>query len=157
MHFAPTTESDRTYIARLNFLTDVFGDEHAAVCAEFERDFEYYVRDWRPEHGGIIAWDGCIPAGGVWLVHGTEERHGYGHVTEGIPELALAVEGRYQGQGIGTALLKQAADLAKDLGAPGISLSVHPDNERAYGLYLKQGFAETGIVREGHPVLLKEF
>lgn len=31
----PTTESDRTYIARLNFLTDVFGDEHADIGADF--------------------------------------------------------------------------------------------------------------------------
>lgn len=155
MYFASTTEADRTYIARLNFLTDVFGEEHADVSPEFDRDFDFYVRDWQPENGGFIAWDGNIPAGGVWLVWGTDERHGYGHVTEGIPELALAVEGRYKGQGIGTALLEMAAELAKELGAPGISLSVAPTNERAHRLYLHVGFEPTGIVREGHPVLAR--
>ncbi|SPJ40523.1 hypothetical protein CHUV2995_01318 [Corynebacterium diphtheriae subsp. lausannense] len=37
----PTTESDRTYIARLNFLTDVFGDEHADIGADFLEDCRF--------------------------------------------------------------------------------------------------------------------
>lgn len=148
MHFAPTTEADRTYIARLNFLTDVFGDEHAEVSSGFDRDFDYYVRDWHPEDGGFIAWDGNIPAGGVWLVRGTDERHGYGHVKEGIPELAIAVEPRYRGKGVAKQLLELVP-------AP-VSLSVHPANERAHRLYLKAGFTPTDIVREGHEVLVKQ-
>lgn len=147
MHFAPTTESDRTYIARLNFLTDVFGDEHAAISEEFDRDFDYYVRDWQPEGGGFIAWDGGIPAGGVWLVYGTEERHGYGHYREGVPELAIAVEPRYRGKGVAAQLL--------DIVEGPVSLSVHPDNKRAYQRYLKSGFQPTGLEREGHVVLMR--
>lgn len=147
MDFTPTTEADRTYIARLNFLTDVFGDEHAAVSAEFDRDYDYYVRDWQPVNGGFIAWDGNIPAGGVWLVYGTAERHGYGHFREGVPELAIAVEPRYRGKGVAKRLLEQVA-------GP-VSLSVHPDNERAYRLYRKCGFEETGVAREGHVVLMR--
>ena len=65
LELRPTTEADRTYIARLNFLTDTFGDEHGTVPAEFDEDFTFYVDDWQPERGGFIAWRGNIPAGGV--------------------------------------------------------------------------------------------
>ncbi|MEJ5927820.1 N-acetyltransferase [Corynebacterium sp. H128] len=152
-----TSELDRTYVARLNFLTDTFGDEQGTLSDDFDEDYAFYVAEWEPSNGGFIAWRGNIPAGGVWLVWGTDDQHGYGHVTEGIPELAIAVEGRFKGQGIGTALLDAATELARTLGAPGISLAVAPDNERAHRLYLHVGFEDTGIVRNGHPVLVKRF
>ncbi|AKK02120.1 GNAT family N-acetyltransferase [Corynebacterium epidermidicanis] len=151
------TESDRTYIARLNFLTETFGDEHGTIGEDFEEEFVYYVQGWQPEQGAVIAWRGAIPAGGAWLRPGTDDRHGFGHVREGIPEVAIAVEERYKGQGLGTALLNRATELAGELGYAGISLSVHPDNARAHRLYLHLGFQDTGIVREGHAVLVKEF
>ncbi|MGP3701837.1 hypothetical protein ACR3EC_09940, partial [Corynebacterium diphtheriae] len=75
----PTTESDRTYIARLNFLTDVFGDEHADIGADFLEDYRFYVKQWDPTNGGLIAWSPkMIPAGGAWLVWGNNNDHGYG-------------------------------------------------------------------------------
>lgn len=152
----PLTEADRTYLARLNFLTDVLGDEFAELHADFDTDFGYYLGDWNPDRGGFIAWEGNIPAGGVWLNWGTDERHGYGHVAAGIPELALAVEPRFRGQGVGTLLLDAATDLAEEMGAPGISLSVAPENERAHRLYLHVGFQPVGENR-GHILLVKRF
>lgn len=155
MHLTPTTESDRTYIARLNFLTDTFGDEHAPISEDFDQDFDFYVRNWKPENGGFIAWEDGVPAGGVWLVWGTDDNHGYGHVAADIPELAIAVEARFGGRGVAKQLLDAATDLAATLGAPGISLAVHPENERAHQLYLRKGFEPTGIEHHGHPVLLR--
>lgn len=151
-----TQESDRTYIARLNFLTETFGDEHGEVSEEFEPEYGFYVESWEPNQGGFIAWDGCIPAGGVWLNWGNEYARGYGHIEEGIPELALAVEGRYKGQGIGTALINAATELARTLRAPGISLSVDPANERAHRLYKHLDFEQEDVYKE-HPVLVKRF
>ena len=58
------TESDRTYLSRLNFLTDTFGDEFGEVSAEFKRDWIYYLENWHEDNGGFIAWRGRIPAGG---------------------------------------------------------------------------------------------
>ena len=150
------TQSDRTYLSRLNLLTDTFGDEFGEVSAEFERDWIYYLENWSEDKGGFIAWRGRIPAGGVWLNWGTDEFHGFGHVEEGIPELALAVENRFQGEGIGTALLEAATELARQMGAPGISLSVAAENERAHRLYLHLGFEQVSE-REGHFVLVKRF
>ena len=40
------TESDRTYLSRLNFLTDTFGDEFGEVTADFDRDWIYYLQNW---------------------------------------------------------------------------------------------------------------
>ncbi|WP_172595886.1 GNAT family N-acetyltransferase [Corynebacterium kutscheri] len=143
----PTTESDRSYIARLNFLTEVFGDEHAELTDQemkrFHEDFEYYVRQWEPNNGGFIAWDGDIPAGGVWLVWGTDQQHGYGYVDSRLPELAIAVEPRYRkGKGVGTALIQEVLELAQKQQWAGVSLSVSEDNPRAHALYRRLGFKD---------------
>ena len=79
------TESDSTYLSRLNFLTDTFGDEFGAVTVDFDRDWIYYLQNWTEDKGGFIAWRGHIPAGGVWLNWGSDDFHGFGHVEEGIP------------------------------------------------------------------------
>ena len=155
----PTTESDRTYIARLNFLTDVFGDESATPSAHFVDAYHLYVENWRPTGGGFIAVDSLgIPCGGIWLIYGTEEEHGYGHVEEGIPELAIAVENRNQGQGLGTRLLTAAIDQVRESGAPGISLCVDDDNPGAHKLYLRMGFEEVAYDSEhGYHGLVQRF
>lgn len=136
----PTTESDRTYIARLNYLTETFGDDLGELGPNFAADYEFYVDNWRPEQGGFVAWDNHIPLGGVWLVWGTDDKHGYGFVRDDIPELAIAVESRAAGRGLGTALIKAAIDLAEQLGAPSISLAVDTANPRAERLYRHLGF-----------------
>lgn len=147
-------ESDRTYIARLNFLTDVFGDEKADLSSHFLEDARYYVDEWSPSDGGFIAFDDQgIPAGGVWLRWGkegwgTDNRHGYGHYRDGYPELAIAVENRYQGSGVGTRLLTAAIEFAKEAEAPGISLCVDKKNPKAHRLYKKLGFQEYTFLEE---------
>lgn len=156
MQLLSLTDADRTYLARLNFLTDTFGDEFKELPAEFDTDFDYYLGGWEPSRGGFIAWEGNVPAGGAWLNWGTAERHGYGHVAEGIPEVALAVEPRFRSQGVGTMLLDACTVLAREMNAPGISLSVAEDNTRAHRLYLHLGFEPVGHGR-GHEVLVKRF
>lgn len=156
MELRATQESDRTYLARLNFLTDTFGDEHGELSPDFADDFAFYVENWDPNQGGFIAWQELVPAGGVWLNWGTEDNHGFGFVEPAIPELAIAVEARYKGQGIATTLIDAAISLAQTLRAPGISLAVHPDNPRAKGLYEHLGFEHVGS-HEDHFVMVKRF
>lgn len=139
----PTTESDRTYIYRLNFLTEVFGEETAEISENFSEDLHFYVKSWAPDRGGFIAWDSQgIPAGGVWLLWGAENDHGYGFVAPDIPELAIAVEPRFRGQGAGSLLINAAIKQARELGAPGVSLCVDDDNPRALKLYRRLGFVD---------------
>ena len=53
-------------------------------------------------------------------------------------------------------LIDAATELAREMGAPGISLSVAKDNDRAHRLYLHLGF-EPVSERSGHIVLVKRF
>lgn len=141
--FRTTTEADRTYISRLSYLAEVFGDETVTPpSAGFLRADRFYVGAWEPDNGGIVAVDAQLnnPAGGAWLIDGTEELHGTGYVAEGIPELAIAVEKRYWRQGLGRELLYRTVDLARQLGREGVSLSVHDNNHKARALYESSGF-----------------
>lgn len=154
----PTTESDRTYIARLNFLTDVFGDEHADIGADFLADYRFYVKQWDPTNGGLIAWSPkMIPAGGAWLVWGNNNDHGYGYVSEDIPEVAIAVEPRYRGKGVGSILLNKSLELARALGTPGLSLSVDDGNPRAKKLYERLGFQHIRHSDAGFSIMCNRF
>lgn len=139
----PASVSDRTYIARLFFLTDVFGDETKPVSEFHTRDLPGYVDDWDPERdGGFMAFDQfSVPAGGIWLRYWSgPDAAGWANLGPDIPELAVAVESRYAGRGLSRRLLDDAVALARSQGAPAISLSVDKDNPRARHVYEKYGF-----------------
>lgn len=151
-------EADRTYLARLNFLTDVFGNEDAETSEHFLEEARFYLDSWKPASGGFVVWDGAIPAGGVWLNWGTERFHGAGFVEEGIPEVAIAVESRYRGRGLASLLLSAVADLAQEMNAPGVSLAVATGNESAYAVYEHLGFSLEQKVAGSHYVaMVKRF
>ncbi|SDM12776.1 Ribosomal protein S18 acetylase RimI [Corynebacterium mycetoides] len=142
--FHPATESDRTYIRRLNFLTEVFGDEGRALGDDALDGVENYVDNWDPERdGGIIAFDEFrTPAGGVWLRYWQSPAEGHAFIRPDVPELAIAVENRYAGNALGEQLLQAACDLARSHGARQIALWVDPDNPRARHRYEKFGFTD---------------
>jgi len=58
--------------------------------------------------------------------------------------LAITVLRDYWGQGIGTGLMEQMLDFAREIGAELASLEVRSDNERAKALYRKFGFQSYG-------------
>lgn len=140
----PATESDRTYLQRLNYLADVLGDE-SAVIGEEERDgVAGYVDDWNPDRdGGIVAFDQWrTPAGGVWLRYWASPEQGHANLGPDTPELAIAVESRFAGHRLGVQLLQAAADLAREQGARQVALWVDPDNPRARHRYESFGFRD---------------
>lgn len=140
----PAAESDRTYIQRLNFLTDVFGDESGEIDESSITDLIAYVDHWDPERdGGVIAFDEYrTPAGGVWLRHWQDPEEGHANLSPEVPELALAVENRFHGHALGAKLLQAACDLARSQGAQRIVLFVDPDNPRARHRYEEFGFTD---------------
>lgn len=147
--FRRATESDRTYLQRLNFLADVFGDETAEI-GQGERDgVEGYVDDWDPDRdGGVIAFDEWrTPAGGVWLRYWAKPEEGHANFGSDIPEIAIAVEGRFAGNRLAAQLLEEAAALAREKGSPKLALWVDPENPRARHRYEDFGFVEV----DGHP------
>lgn len=137
----PTTESDRTYLTRLFYLTDVYGDETREVSDDFPDSLSLYVDAWDAGQGGLVALsDKGVPAGGVWLRAGSSARPRYGWVSDEIPELAIAVEGAYRRQGLAAQLLRAIVDYARAEGCPGVSLSVDTVNEGARRVYERFGF-----------------
>lgn len=144
------TESDRTYIQRLNFLADVFGDETAEIGEEERRGTVEYVDKWDPARdGGIIACDQFrTPAGGVWLRYWESPEAGSANLGPNIPELAIAVEQRFAGHRLGSKLLRAAVELAAYQGAPQIALWVDPKNARARHRYEQFGFVPVPEVKD---------
>jgi ribosomal protein S18 acetylase RimI-like enzyme len=121
--------------------------ESSIATVRSHPDLLRYVKDWgRSGDIGFVAMDN-IPIGAAWLRLFSSEDRGFGYIDEGIPELAIAVLPEYRGKGIGTKLLTQIIEGAKDL-YPIISLSVR-DNNPAIDLYQRLGFVNVdngGIV-----------
>lgn len=136
------TESDRTYLRRLDYLADVFGDESRSRIGAV-RSAEEYVGKWSPERdGGFIAYDEeLVPAGGVWLRYWQpDDDYTKANLGPDVPELAIAVENRSHGHRLGRTLLQAGCDLAAEHGAPLIALHVEPGNDRALHVYQSFGF-----------------
>lgn len=140
--YRETSGADLTYIRRLNYLTEVFGDESVTPeSAEFLAGTEFYVGAWQPTDGVLVLDEDLDnPAGAAWFIFASSGAHGAGYVADDIPEVAVAVEKRYQGRGLGTQLLRRAADSVRARGCPGVSLCVHRDNPGARRLYEREGF-----------------
>jgi ribosomal protein S18 acetylase RimI-like enzyme len=106
-----------------------------------------YLEAW-PRDGdyGLVAEEPAAPPlGAAWWRHFKAEHHGYGFVSETIPELCLAVRLEARGRGIGSALLAALLDEAHARELPALSLSVSERNP-ALRLYERAGFACVGRV-----------
>lgn len=79
------------------------------------------------------------PTGVAWLRYLSATDPGYGFVSPDIPPLTVAVATRWRGQGIGRALLRAIADLARQAGIGQVSLSVERKNF-AQKLYLSEEY-----------------
>lgn len=79
---------------------------------------------------------------GVWIdTHSPRRRHAAG--------IGMAVHDRWQGRGVGTALLRAGLDLADSwLNVIRLELHVFTDNERAIALYRRFGFEVEGTLRK---------
>lgn len=172
-------EEDRTYLLRLLYLTSVFGDETAELPQYHLPDVERYVGDWSPlVDGGVIATsDFHVPAGGAWLRYYTGDNKGAAYMgpqdpgadphdeslwatefdPETIPELCIAVERRYAGQGLGKILLDNVVNLARQQDAPAIALWVDSENPRARKLYESAGFSDISIPNAEPGAMIKYF
>lgn len=109
-----------------------------------------YVEDF-----GRAADDRCLAAvcdgrvaGAVWV----RRMHGFGHVDDATPELAVALYPEYRGRGVGTLLLRAMLDLLRAEGCTRVSLSVQREN-RAAAWYLREGF-ELLAERDGELVMV---
>jgi diamine N-acetyltransferase len=65
----------------------------------------------------------------------------------------LAIDASEQGNGWGRAAVSALAERAKARGSEILSLTVHPDNERARQVYVSAGFVTTGQEVEGEALM----
>jgi len=65
--------------------------------------------------------------------------------------LNLSIGAPWQRGGRGTALLKEAAAVARKLGATNIFLEVRPSNEAGLALYRRFGFRRVAVRRDYYP------
>jgi GNAT superfamily N-acetyltransferase len=89
---------------------------------------------------GLIAVRDSVDVGAVWLRLLEGEQAGYGYVSNGVPELGIALLAEARGQGIGTALLTELFEEAVP-SYEAVSLAVAKGNPAA-ALYRRAGFKE---------------
>ncbi len=65
----------------------------------------------------------------------------------GVRIYSVAVDAQARGKGVGAAMVKFAAEFAKNAGLEKVSLEVRTDNQAAIGLYEKYGFSITGRLK----------
>ena len=65
--------------------------------------------------------------------------------------LIITIDQPFQGQGLGQQLLDHMANTAADRGCITLLLEVRRSNNRAFNLYLSQGFCEVGIRKNYYP------
>jgi ribosomal protein S18 acetylase RimI-like enzyme len=109
---------------------------------------ERYVVSWsRTGDLGFVADDASGHRGGAaWYRLFTTDRHGYGFVSQRVPEVSIGLEPSWRGLGLGRRLLEHlhAAAIADRITR--LSLSVEVSNLRAIRLYERFGYVPGGIV-----------
>jgi ribosomal protein S18 acetylase RimI-like enzyme len=105
-----------------------------------------YSEGWgRKGDRSLIALTDNNPIGAVWYRLFSETNTGYGFVDSDTPELGIAINSEYRGQGIGRILMSEIIKQAEFDGYKSLSLSVNPENTSAVKLYEKLGFKYFGL------------
>jgi ribosomal protein S18 acetylase RimI-like enzyme len=106
---------------------------------------ERFERQQQGEAVYVIAWKDERPVGHLLLTWASnvQERAAGAPVCPHLSD--IAVNPRYQSQGIGSRLMEAAERLVEHRGYERVGLSVALDNVRARRLYERRGYADAGI------------
>lgn len=95
-----------------------------------------------PDYLMLLAMDGEEIVGNASVSRHTRARFAHRW------DVAISVRKSHWGKGIGSYLMTQLIEFAKNSGAEVVSLEVRSDNERAKSLYRKFGFKKFGTYRK---------
>lgn len=146
LRIRPAQHSDEAFLWRMLY--------HAAHMEQDDAPFPdgaksnpylaRYVQNWgAPADLGLIGELEGMPVGAAWS-RLLEPHEGEPPAEELLPELAVAVEPAYLGQGIGTRLLAAYLEAAEQH-FPAVTLTVRAGNP-ALRLYQRAGFEITGEI-----------
>jgi ribosomal protein S18 acetylase RimI-like enzyme len=109
---------------------------------------EVYLESWgRAGDLGFVAADASGQRGGAaWYRLFVPDRHGYGFVSQRVPEISIGLERSWRGRGLGRRLLEHLHAAAIGDNIPRLSLAVNASNLRAVRLYENLGYVTRGIV-----------
>lgn len=110
-------------------------EERDGIATEPPVDAEERARAFAGNLGGTVVAvaDDQI----IGVLHVEASHHGFG-------ELGMLVAAGWRGRGVGSALMRAAADWARGQGLHKLCLEVFPHNTAAIALYRKCGYAEEG-------------
>lgn len=95
----------------------------------------------------LVAWDGDEPLGSGVLRWAGSVGDNARAAAGGAPALIhLHVRDTHRGQGVGTALLREAELVVSRRGGTTLALAVGVDNADAARLYLRLGYHQTGVL-----------
>ena len=116
-------------------------DDYARLIGRWDAE-EHITEIEKPSCRYLVARDGTEIAGFAIL-------QSVGSANHCVRLRRIAVEN--PGRGVGSGLLRSVLQICfAELAANRVELFVFVENERAYRTYLKNGFAEEGIVRDLH-------
>ena len=138
----PAEAEDFTFLATMLGEAAVWRPDKPTPTADqvlADPRYAMYLAGWprQGDHGLVAEQDG--PLGAAWYRTYTELSHGYGFISEEVPELSIAVVVSRRHEGIGRRLLIDLINASIAQGYPALSLSVNADNP-ARGLYESVGF-----------------
>jgi ribosomal protein S18 acetylase RimI-like enzyme len=130
IHVRPSRDDDRMPLA---LLFAAVAEERDGIGSEPPIDLEARAASWRLDGDFVAEAAGEI----VGQIHVDASGHGFG-------EIGMAVAREWRGKGVGSALMAEAIDWARERGLHKLSLSVFAHNDAAIALYRKFGFVEEG-------------
>lgn len=143
----PATADDRGLLTQMLALAVAWDDDRPIEPGAITEhpQLSRYVDGWAaPGDVGVVAQVDGVGIGAAWARLLTGEDAGYGHVSDAVPEISMAVHPEHRGRGTGGRLLDALLGALRAGGTAAASLSVADGNVVARHLYERTGFVTVG-------------
>ena len=146
LEFRDATENDNRFLKDMLYRSalgphDSLPGPEDNGYADFWRTYETYRKALESEEGKTrVATMGGVQVGAAWYRY-YRTRPGLADTgADDIPEVTIAIDEDFRGQGIGRLLMGDLINTAREGGVPALTLNVEVDNGPARHLYESLGF-----------------